>query len=216
MPDMDGLEATRIIRARERLTGRHVPIVALTANAMQGDRQRCLAAGMDSYMTKPMQPSQLVAAISEALAQGGAKAGSSGTGDFASSDEPARPAEEVPSSSSQSDAIDWQVAMDAAFNDEQLLVNLVNDFLEESPNFVTQIREAAARRDTDSAERAAHTLKGQFRIFGAHAAAAALQIERQLRKGETDIEVLLDALEEELQRVGSALRKRMQSQPKST
>ena len=106
--------------------------------------------------------------------------------------------------------------MDAAFNDEQLLVNLVNDFLEESPNFVTQIREAAARRDTDSAERAAHTLKGQFRIFGAHAAAAALQIERQLRKGETDIEVLLDALEEELQRVGSALRKRMQSQPKST
>ena len=63
MPIMDGYEATRAIRVRECKTGKHVPIVAMTANAMEGDRELCLAAGMDDYVTKPFQPEQLVAAI---------------------------------------------------------------------------------------------------------------------------------------------------------
>ena len=60
MPDLDGLEATTRIRARERLTGRHVPIIALTAHSMQGDREHCLATGMDDYLAKPVDPKQLV------------------------------------------------------------------------------------------------------------------------------------------------------------
>jgi CheY-like chemotaxis protein len=60
MPEMDGLEATAAIRAQERLSGRHVLIVAMTAHAMRGDRQRCLAAGMDDYLPKPLNAKMLV------------------------------------------------------------------------------------------------------------------------------------------------------------
>jgi CheY-like chemotaxis protein len=67
MPEMDGLEATRAIRAREQGTDRHLPIVALTAHAMMGDRERCLAAGMDGYVTKPVQSQQLLQALAEAM-----------------------------------------------------------------------------------------------------------------------------------------------------
>ncbi len=65
MPDLDGFEATAAIREKERLTGAHLPIVALTAHAMRGDRERCLAAGMDGYVTKPIQSEELFAAIGE-------------------------------------------------------------------------------------------------------------------------------------------------------
>ena len=59
MPEMDGLEATAAIRAKERTAGGHVPIVAMTAAAMKGDRERCLQAGMDDYVSKPLQPNEL-------------------------------------------------------------------------------------------------------------------------------------------------------------
>ena len=67
MPELDGLEATAAIRERERATGGHLPIVALTAHAMKGDAERCLAAGMDAYLAKPLQPRELVAAIDGVL-----------------------------------------------------------------------------------------------------------------------------------------------------
>jgi CheY-like chemotaxis protein len=67
MPEMSGLEATAAIRLGERTSGRHQRIVAMTAHAMTGDRERCLAAGMDGYLTKPVKLAQLVAAIDEVL-----------------------------------------------------------------------------------------------------------------------------------------------------
>ena len=70
MPEMDGFEATGQIRANERVTGRHTPIVAMTAHAMAGDRERCLAAGMDGYLSKPLQKAALIA-ILDGVSQSG-------------------------------------------------------------------------------------------------------------------------------------------------
>src|SRR5262249_45340756 len=67
MPEMDGLDATREIRRQEEGTGEHLPIVAMTAHAMSGDRERCLAAGMDDYIQKPVNPKQLFAAMEQWL-----------------------------------------------------------------------------------------------------------------------------------------------------
>ena len=66
-PMMDGLEATAAIRAQEQTSGAHMPIIAMTAHAMQGDRERCLAAGMDDYVAKPMKAAELSAAIDRLL-----------------------------------------------------------------------------------------------------------------------------------------------------
>lgn len=68
MPEMDGLQATAYIRTRETETGRHIPIVAMTAHAMKGDRERCLESGMDSYISKPITAAGLAQVIAQALA----------------------------------------------------------------------------------------------------------------------------------------------------
>ena len=65
MPGLDGLEATRRLRQREREGGRRVPVIALTASALPGDRERCLEAGMDGYLAKPVRPEQLAEAIGQ-------------------------------------------------------------------------------------------------------------------------------------------------------
>jgi CheY-like chemotaxis protein len=67
MPEMDGLEVTRIIRTRERDSGAHLPIIAVTAHAMKGDEERCLEAGMDAYVAKPIRLEQLFAAMERVL-----------------------------------------------------------------------------------------------------------------------------------------------------
>jgi CheY-like chemotaxis protein len=67
MPEMDGYEATAAIREAERDSGRHQPVIALTAHAMKGDREKCLAAGMDGYLSKPIRPQELDEVLEEYL-----------------------------------------------------------------------------------------------------------------------------------------------------
>jgi CheY-like chemotaxis protein len=70
MPEMDGLEVTKAIREKERLTGGHLPIVAMTAHAMKGDKETCLQTGMDSYISKPISSRELIAILDRVIASG--------------------------------------------------------------------------------------------------------------------------------------------------
>jgi signal transduction histidine kinase/DNA-binding response OmpR family regulator len=148
MPAMDGLEATRTIRAKERRTGGHMPIVAMTAHAMKGDRERCLEAGMDAYVSKPIRASQLVEAIGSAL---------EGTTTTSAATEP-----EVP----QQEDIDWDAALGAVRGNRDLLKAVVETLLEEAPRQISAIRQALADGDATALQSAAHSLKGSVRIFG--------------------------------------------------
>ncbi|HKD35511.1 MAG TPA: response regulator, partial [Pirellulales bacterium] len=178
MPVMDGLEATAAIRFREKESGQHVPIIAMTAHAMKGDREQCLAAGMDGYVAKPIRAEELLAALEKYAA-------------VADSDEEERQElnQPVPAmhSATQSTASDGNngghtpngdsaVSFDSAEalrqvgGDRALLAELSAAFRTESQSLMVQIREAITTGDAAALRRAAHTLKGAAGVFGARAA----------------------------------------------
>jgi signal transduction histidine kinase/CheY-like chemotaxis protein len=154
MPEMDGLEATAAIRARETSTNQHTPVIAMTAHAMKGDRERCLAAGMDAYLSKPLRRQQLF----EALAQ-------------LTSPEPAPEVE----TSVDSATFDRDIALEKADGDEDLLKELAQIFLGECPKLMAQIRENIDQRNGAKLRIAAHALKGSASHFGAQPTCSAAQ-----------------------------------------
>jgi PAS domain S-box-containing protein len=172
MPEMDGLEATVQIRAAEQGTGRHVPIIALTAHAMKGDRERCLAAGMDGYVAKPIQAGELLATIGEVLRALGRleTVGEEIVNPAAPAAEPGEPA--------GSGDFDREEALGRVGGEADLLRELAEMFLAESPGWMAAIAAALAAGDADAVRRKAHTLKGSVGTFGARRAReAALQME---------------------------------------
>jgi CheY-like chemotaxis protein len=144
MPEMDGLEATAAIRARERLNGGHVPIVAMTAHAMKGDRERCLAGGMDDYISKPVEASELYRVVER----------------FA-------PQPAAPESTPRGAALDWAKALHQVRDQADLLQDVAQVFLDECPKMLAEIHAAIAARDAVRLRRAAHTLKGSAALFAA-------------------------------------------------
>ena len=145
MPEMDGLQAATRIRERELGTGAHIPIIAVTAHAMKGDRERCLAAGMDGYIAKPINPSELAKAIQSTVPVGAKIAAV-----------PADPVLKGPS----------DVELLAPFDgDSALLKELAGIFLQECPRMLDEIRAALGAADAKALERAAHTLKGSVGNF---------------------------------------------------
>jgi two-component system sensor histidine kinase/response regulator len=139
MPTLDGLQATRAIRSRERRTGGHVPIVAMTAHAMEGDRQRCLDAGMDAYLSKPLRVEDLYRAIEG----------------FGARQVPATP------------PIDAAEAMQRVHGNSQLHAELVELFRQEAPRALSSLRDAALDGRLSDVERGAHALKTSTAVIGA-------------------------------------------------
>ncbi len=149
MPEMDGLEATKLIRENERETGRHIPIVAMTAHAMKGDRERCLEVGMDGYISKPLHPTELFEVV-ESL-------GSSSNGTTpASAREHAVP----------DPAFDQKAALRNVGGDMEMLREIIDLFFQECPVWLTAIREGLKTGDAAIVHRVAHTLKGGVSTFG--------------------------------------------------
>jgi signal transduction histidine kinase/DNA-binding response OmpR family regulator len=146
MPEMDGLTATRNIRGREKKTGFHIPIVAMTAHAMKGDKERCLEAGMDGYISKPVSSKEIEDMISTIAVT-----------------ETATPTLiEVQAAPSPPIAWDRAKALERVDGDEQLLQEVVQIFLEESPKQLAKLRQAVTVGDADLLERAAHSMKGEL------------------------------------------------------
>ena len=147
MPELDGLDATRLIRVREQSSGGHLPIVAMTAHAMKGDRERCLDAGMDDYLMKPIRAEELFLAL-ERIGAG------------------VRPEAAAMKEQVIHDKVDWDVARIAVNEDEELLRQVVEAFLEEGPQLVETLRHSLVAQDVKRFQRAAHTLKSGLRMFG--------------------------------------------------
>jgi PAS domain S-box-containing protein len=141
MPEMDGLETTMTIRNQERVQGTHLPIIAVTAHAMQGDRERCLQAGMDGYVSKPIRPEELFEAI-EHLVLNGSRVLTDAL-------------EVVPACA----AFDQMALLARLDGDEELLQELVVLFLDDVPQRLGQLREAMVCHDLQALAQAAHAFK---------------------------------------------------------
>jgi len=152
MPKMDGLDAARAVRKNEMATGSHIPIIAMTAHAMKGDRELCLEAGMDDYLSKPISSKILYKAIESFL----------------------------PEMVSEKDSSDKQIESHAVFDKERLLKIFDNDwdffkesvdmFLEDYPDMIRVAKKAVKEQDTDGLRRTAHALKGMCGNFQAESA----------------------------------------------
>jgi len=189
MPDMDGLEATRTIRRKEQTTGGHLPIVAMTAGAFKEDRERCLNAGMDAYLAKPIRPTALYNTIAALTTPG----------------QPL-PAP-APASAAAEAVLDWHIALEQSGNNEDLLRELITVFFEESSQLMGGLRQAIEQKNAADVRRLAHTIKGAANHFAASsAAAAALRLEMMGREGDlTGAEEALTRLAQEVERLTQAL-----------
>jgi len=167
MPEMDGLEATAIIRAQEARTGGHLPIIAITAHAMPGDRELCLSAGMDGYLSKPVRMRDLLAEIQRLLPSPSATMNVT----------PELGATPMP-------MIDYAQALDRVGGDRELLAELAALFLDEYPRLMSEALAGLDNNDLAAASGAAHQLKGLLAQFGSEKGRGlALAVEAAAKSG---------------------------------
>jgi CheY-like chemotaxis protein/HPt (histidine-containing phosphotransfer) domain-containing protein len=184
MPEMDGFEATARIREQERATGEHIPIVAMTAHVMKGDRERCFAAGMDGYVTKPIHSAALRQAI-ESVAASAKLVG----GDMPSA-QPAKGAVASDSKGARTEQaphgmLDRVALLARVGGREDRMRNIVQVFLDESSTLLAEMQAAIAGGEGPRLKMSAHSLKGALGIFGVPAVVeAASSLEASGQAGE--------------------------------
>jgi two-component system, sensor histidine kinase and response regulator len=170
MPEMSGLEATVAIREMERGTGAHVPIVALTARAMAGDREQCLAAGMDAYVSKPVRADELFSAIDAIV----------GSSSEADSGPLSLPSEPRPAA-----AINVSALLENFGGRADLVRDVIDVFLVDAPVMLTRLENAARGSNASEVAAAAHAIKGSAGLFSqGEAYASARTLELRARGGE--------------------------------
>jgi PAS domain S-box-containing protein len=174
MPEMDGFEATAAIRQRERATGTHIPIVAMTAHAMAGDRQRCLEEGMDAHVSKPLRPDDLFATIDRLFAPEHARS-----------------------------SVDGPTLLADFGRNPTVLAEVIRVFLSDAPAQAAALRAATEAADAGSIADAAHAVKGSVGLFSRGAAyEAARVLEQAARAGDlTDVDARCARVQDELSRV---------------
>ncbi|MBI3667208.1 MAG: response regulator [Acidobacteria bacterium] len=190
MPVMGGFEATAAIREREKGTGSHIPIVAMTAYAMRGDRDRCLEIGMDGYVSKPLDTEELMRTVERLVLPPTVPAGP-----VAMAEDPRKPPSDL--------VLDKNDFLARVNGNAELMKDLVRVFLTECPKSFARIEKAVAARDSKALEFSAHSLKGSLGNFSARSAfEAALQLEMMGRRGDlTDAEQAYFKLHEEIERL---------------
>jgi two-component system sensor histidine kinase/response regulator len=172
MPVMDGLEAISAIRKQEKGTGAHLPIVALTAHAMKGDRERCLAAGADDYLTKPIHTPALFAALERIQ-----------TTKIKGSFLPSTPAKTATGATTTS--LDMADALERVEGDSELLEEIARIFVDECAKTMAEIRGALEVPDGHLLEQLAHRLKGASSNLGARLLAqSSAELEMMARAGD--------------------------------
>ena len=206
MPEMDGLEATRRIRdARSAVLHHHVPIIAMTAHAMQGDRDRCLEAGMDDYVTKPISPEVLAAALDRWLSREEPHP----TASRPPANPPAGPVvlATAEAASSETPVFDSAGMMERLSGDQELARIVVDGFLEDAPRLIEALRSSLLAGDAAGAIRAAHTIRGASATVGGEALrAAAWELEKAGTAGDfRAVAAGLPGLESELGRLRDAM-----------
>ena len=198
MQEMDGLEATVAIRQSEEESGGRIPIVAMTAYALQGDLERCLAAGMDDYISKPIQANKFFAVIEDLAARIDGARSPSGA------DKP----ETVAASTDSEDYSPSREEMLASVGgDVELFQELVSLLVADYPEHLSKIRQAVKRGDGEALERTAHALKGAIGNFAARKPfAKAFELETIGREGHfQDSMEICDVLERQLRHLCKVL-----------
>ncbi|HET7213964.1 MAG TPA: response regulator [Terriglobia bacterium] len=189
MPEMDGLEATAALRALETGQPKRLPIIAMTAHAMKGDRSRFLSAGMDGYIAKPIRIQEFVNVIEQTVPP------------------PQETEKELPAKPAAPEVIDWKQALATVEGESDLLFDLLRIFANEAPATIGKLRSAVESNDAAAIHLIAHTLKGSVGNFGAtDAVEAARHLETTAQKGDLQhIPERFRNLEEKIQRVLEAI-----------
>jgi two-component system, sensor histidine kinase and response regulator len=192
MPEVDGITVAWQVRQREKKTGGYIPLVAVTAHAMKGDRERCLRSGFDGYITKPVRIDELHHIIDNIV-----------PASYGRTAPPSRTFRSLGGFDEEAVGFDREVLLSRAGHDMELAGELVTIFLDEMPRWIDEMTQAIAAADAARLQRVAHTLKGAVGNFGASAAVdLALILERMGRDGDlTDAAAVADALAGELRRV---------------